>query len=80
MVLLFIVFNFFKILLNHVFKPCIDLHIVHVHAIQSFVDFVSVENKLAFISDMAVDDVDDPSFLCKLIEAMYDELPAPKKK
>ena len=29
---------------------------------------------------LAVDDVDDPGFLRELIEAMYDELPAPKKK
>ncbi len=27
-----------------------------------------------------VDNVDDREFLCELIEAMYEELPAPKKK
>ena len=27
-----------------------------------------------------VDDVDNREFLCKLVEAMYEELPAPKKK
>ena len=27
-----------------------------------------------------VDDVDNRNFLCELIEAMYDELPVPKKK
>jgi len=27
-----------------------------------------------------VDDVDNRKFLCELIEAMYDELPVPKKK
>lgn len=27
-----------------------------------------------------VDDVEDRGFLCGLLEAMYDELPAPKKK
>ena len=27
-----------------------------------------------------VDDVDDREFLKKLLEAMYDELPSPKKK
>lgn len=27
-----------------------------------------------------VDDVDNREFLCELVEAMYDELPAPKKK
>ena len=27
-----------------------------------------------------VDDVDDREFLCELVEAMYEELPAPKKK
>ena len=27
-----------------------------------------------------VDDVDDKEFLKELLEAMYDELPAPKKK
>ncbi len=27
-----------------------------------------------------VDDVDNREFLCELIEAMYEELPAPKKK
>ena len=29
---------------------------------------------------LRVDDVDDREFLCELLEAMYDELPAPKKK
>ena len=29
---------------------------------------------------LLVDNVEDKAFLCKLIEAMYDELPAPKKK
>ena len=29
---------------------------------------------------LLVDDVDDREFLCKLLEAMYDELPAPKKR
>lgn len=29
---------------------------------------------------LLVDDVDDREFLCELLEAMYDELPAPKKK
>lgn len=27
-----------------------------------------------------VDDVDNREFLCELVEAMYEELPAPKKK
>ena len=27
-----------------------------------------------------VDDVDDREFLCELIESMYEDLPAPKKK
>ena len=27
-----------------------------------------------------VDDVDNPEFLCELVEAMYEELPVPKKK
>ena len=27
-----------------------------------------------------VDDVDNRESLCELVEAMYDELPAPKKK
>lgn len=29
---------------------------------------------------LLVDDVDNSEFLCGLLEAMYDELPAPKKK
>ena len=29
---------------------------------------------------LLVDNVDDPAFLCSLIESMYPELPAPKKK
>ena len=29
---------------------------------------------------LLVDDVDDREFLCKLLEAMYYELPVPKKK
>ena len=29
---------------------------------------------------LLVDDVDNRSFLCSLFEAMFDELPAPKKK
>ena len=29
---------------------------------------------------LLVDDVEDREFLHKLLEAMYDELPAPKKK
>ena len=29
---------------------------------------------------LLVDDVDDREFLCELLEAMYDELPVPKKK
>ena len=29
---------------------------------------------------LLVDDVDDREFLCELLEAMYDELPAPKEK
>ena len=29
---------------------------------------------------LLVDDVDNSDFLCGLLEAMYDELPAPKKK
>ena len=29
---------------------------------------------------LLVDNVDDKEFLCSLLEAMYDELPAPKKK
>ena len=29
---------------------------------------------------LLADDVEDREFLCKLLEAMYDELPAPKKK
>ena len=29
---------------------------------------------------LLVDDVDDREFLCQLLEAMCDELPAPKKK
>ena len=29
---------------------------------------------------LLVDDVDDREFLCELLEAMYDELPAPKNK
>ena len=28
---------------------------------------------------LLVDDVDDKEFLCELLRAMYDELPAPKK-
>ena len=28
---------------------------------------------------LLVDDVDNKEFLCELLEAMYDELPAPKK-
>lgn len=27
-----------------------------------------------------VDDVENPDLLCKLVESMYDELPAPKKR
>ncbi len=29
---------------------------------------------------LLVDDVENSEFLCNLLEAMYDELPAPKKK
>ena len=29
---------------------------------------------------LLVDDVENRTFLCELLEAMYDELPAPKKK
>ena len=29
---------------------------------------------------LLVDDVEDREFLCKLLEAIYDELPAPKKR
>ncbi len=29
---------------------------------------------------LVVDDIDNREFLCKLVEAMYEELPAPKKK
>lgn len=29
---------------------------------------------------LLVDNVDDKEFLCSLLEVMYDELPAPKKK
>ena len=29
---------------------------------------------------LLVDDVENREFLCKLLEAMYEELPAPKKK
>ena len=29
---------------------------------------------------LLVDDVENREFLCNLLEAMYDELPAPKKK
>ena len=29
---------------------------------------------------LLVDDVDNPAFLCELLECMYDELPAVKKK
>jgi TfoX/Sxy family transcriptional regulator of competence genes len=29
---------------------------------------------------LLVDDVDNRAFLCTLVEAMYDELPAPKKR
>jgi len=29
---------------------------------------------------LLVDDVENREFLCELLEAMYDELPAPKKK
>ena len=29
---------------------------------------------------LLVDDVDNPAFLCELLERMYDELPAVKKK
>ena len=29
---------------------------------------------------LLVDNVDDKEFLCSLLEAMYDELPEPKKK
>ena len=29
---------------------------------------------------LLVDDVDNREFLCELVEAMYEELPAPKKK
>ena len=29
---------------------------------------------------LLVDDVDDREFLCELVEAMYEELPAPKRK
>lgn len=29
---------------------------------------------------LLVDDVEDSEFLCELLEAMYDELPAPRKK
>ena len=29
---------------------------------------------------LLVDDVENRKFLCELLEAMYDELPAPKKK
>ena len=29
---------------------------------------------------LLVDDVDDREFLCELLEAMYNELPVPKKK
>ncbi len=29
---------------------------------------------------LLVDDIDNKGFLCELLESMYDELPAPKKK
>ena len=29
---------------------------------------------------LLVEDIDNREFLCKLVEAMYEELPAPKKK
>ena len=29
---------------------------------------------------LLVDNVEDRAFLCELLEAMYDELPAPKKR
>jgi len=29
---------------------------------------------------LLVDDVENREFLCELLEAMYDELPTPKKK
>lgn len=29
---------------------------------------------------LLVEDVDDKAFLCRLVESMYEELPAPKKK
>lgn len=29
---------------------------------------------------LLIEDIDDREFLCKLFEAMYDELPAPKQK
>ncbi len=33
-----------------------------------------------YLDYMLVDDIENRAFLCALLEAMYDELPAPKKK
>lgn len=50
--------NLLQILLDHLLEILHDMHIVHGHAVEGFFDFVGVEDKLAVVGDVLIDEVD----------------------
>ena len=49
---------FFQIFLNHLLQVFHDADVVHRHAIKGFLDFISIEDELAVVGDVLVDEMD----------------------
>ncbi len=47
-----------QILLNHLFQVFHDADVGHRHAVESLLDFVGVEDELAVVGDVGVDEMD----------------------
>ena len=53
-----IIMDLFQILLDHLLEVLHDVDVVHRHAIEGFLDLVSVEDELAVVGDVGVDEMD----------------------
>ena len=52
-----------QVLLNHLLQVFHDADIGHRHAVEGFLDFVGVEDELAVVGDVLVDEMD--VFMCR---------------
>lgn len=53
-----IIMYLLQILLNHLLQVLHDVDVVHRHPVEGFLDFVGVEDELAVVGDVLVDEMD----------------------